>query len=72
MNTTVVTSHEHEDEYWTLAVFKTGTRIDRFASWPTYFATRAAEGRRPERLNRYVDVLRVDDDFLDKLPATAL
>ena len=132
LDTTVVSSHEYEEEYWTLSMFRGNESIDRFASWPTYFRTRGAEGRRlsrewrghpdrvaravglpirviarylvprahgkafpddqfprdnfwvftdlwrrmgimyPERGNRYVAVLRVGDNFLDKLPATEL
>jgi hypothetical protein len=128
LNTTVVTSHEYDEDYWTLAIFRRSARVDQFASWPTYFSNsrrlvRAWSGhpqrvarvigvpasvvapylvarargkafpddrfqrdnywvftdlwRRlgivyPERPNRYVRVLRVGSDFLDKLPSSQL
>jgi hypothetical protein len=128
LNTTVVTSHEYDEDYWTLAVFSDADRIDQFASWPTYFANDAALVRAwrghptkvarllgvpvsvvapylvarahgkafsgdlyprddfwvftdlwrrfgiayPGERDRYVRVLRLSPDFLDKLPSSAL
>lgn len=128
LNTTVVTTHEYDEDYWTLAVFSDTDRIDQFASWPTYFANdvgliRAWKGhpkkiarllgvpvsvvapylvarargkafsddrfprdnfwvftdlwRRigvayPGERDRYVRVLRLSPDFVDKLPSSQL
>ncbi len=47
--TLVVTTHEFEDAYWTLAVFDDGLPIVRFASQPGYFASSPSEARRSAR-----------------------
>jgi hypothetical protein len=46
LRTTVVTTHEHDNDYWTLVVFEGGTLAVRFASRPGYFAKGRAEAQR--------------------------
>jgi hypothetical protein len=45
----VVTTHEYDNDYWTLVVFDDGRRLVQFASWPAYWGGTVEEIRKVTR-----------------------